>query len=123
MQYAQDAKEAGRKARKEKMQRMFEATKERKADQIKELEETKQKIKEMDKLAEDGLRPLDNKQKALKKMRFLEDEIEKDYKEVLKEKGEEPPKEEKILIGNAAKDPKFEAEFQRKMAEVELDRR
>ena len=75
MQYAQDAKEAGRKARKEKMQRMFEATKERKADQIKELEETKQKIKEMDKLADDGLRPLDNKQKALKKMRFLEDEI------------------------------------------------
>ena len=60
----------------------------------------------------------------LKKFEFEnEDEIEKDYKEVLKEKGEEPPKEEKILIGNAAKDPKFEAEFQRKMAEVEKNNR
>ena len=118
MNYAQEAKEAGRAARKEKMQRMFDAVGGRKPDQIKELEETKEKIKEMDRMADDGLRPLENKQKTLKKLHFLEDQIEQEYKEVLKEKGQEPPKEKKVLIGAAAADPKFEKEFQARMAEV-----
>ena len=48
LNYVDEVREEGKKARREKMERMFAATRERKGDQIKELEATKKHIKDLD---------------------------------------------------------------------------
>ena len=80
IKYSKTYEEEGKQRRKELMKGMLEAGRERKQEVMKDLEETKAKYEEMD----------DNdckKKVVLKKLRYLEDELEDEYKKVCKEKG------------------------------------
>lgn len=83
--YGKKAEEEGKKYRKELFKRMLEETRGKKDKEIKDLEEAKAQLEEMD---EDDER----KKNVLKKVGFLEDDLEKEYHKSLIEKGEEIPK-------------------------------
>lgn len=114
--YAKKAEQEGKERRKELFKRMLEETKGKKAKEIKDLEEAKAQLENME---DDN----DAKYRMKKKVNYLEDDLEKEFHKTLLEKGEAIPQRPVPAL-----DDKINDDFKKALKEVEernaeIDRR